>query len=275
MDTYFFWVKVFAPSFAIGVVSGITMSFQFGTNWSGFMERVGSIAGPLLAYEVLTAFWILVLNSWMHTSQGYEIRDAVAYATDWRAMVFNPSMPCRLVRVVLASGLTVAFLVADLSSLRGLFGDHGRAPKCWRGATVWRYGMAAISLATPLASERIWERWLGFPETLYLAPLPVLTLALFVWLWRLSGRMPLEGDRMNLAPFISLAGIFCLGFAGLAWSFYPYVVPGRITIVEAASATESLAIILVGTLFVLPVITGYSIWAYRIFGGKAVDLRYD
>jgi cytochrome d ubiquinol oxidase subunit II len=136
-------------------------------------------------------------------------------------------------------------------------------------------GMAAISLATPLASDRIWDRWLGFPETLYLAPLPVLTLALFVWLWRLSGRMPLEGDRMNLAPFISLAGIFCLGFAGLAWSFYPYVVPGRITIVEAASATESLAIILVGTLFVLPVITGYSIWAYRIFGGKAVDLRYD
>ena len=80
---------------------------------------------------------------------------------------------------------------------------------------------------------------------------------------------------MNLAPFAALAGIFALGFAGLAWSFYPYVVPGRITITEAASATESLAIILAGTLFVLPVITGYSIWAYRIFGGKAVDLRYD
>ena len=136
-------------------------------------------------------------------------------------------------------------------------------------------GMGAISLATPLASARIWDRWLGFPETLFLAPLPVLTVGLFLWLWRLSGKMPLEGDRMNLAPFAALAGIFALGFAGLAWSFYPYVVPGRITITEAASATESLAIILVGTLFVLPVITGYSIWAYRIFGGKAVDLRYD
>ncbi|SOE18508.1 cytochrome bd-I ubiquinol oxidase subunit 2 apoprotein [Hoeflea halophila] len=136
-------------------------------------------------------------------------------------------------------------------------------------------GMAAISLATPLASARIWDRWLGFPETLFLAPLPVLTLVLFLWLWRLSAQLPLEGDRMNLAPFAALSGIFALGFAGLAWSFYPYVVPGRITIAEAASATESLAIILVGTLFVLPVITGYSIWAYRIFGGKAVDLRYD
>jgi cytochrome bd-type quinol oxidase subunit 1 len=165
MDAYFFWVKVFALSFAMGVVSGITMSFQFGTNWPGFMESVGNIAGPLLAYEVLTAFfleavflgimlfgfrrvsgrvhtlatflvafgttmsafWILVLNSWMHTPQGYEIRDGVAYATDWLAIVFNPSMPYRLVHVLLASGLTVAFLVAGLSALRWLFGDRGRA----------------------------------------------------------------------------------------------------------------------------------------------------
>ncbi|MEQ8827328.1 MAG: cytochrome ubiquinol oxidase subunit I, partial [Parvibaculum sp.] len=120
MDAYFFWVKVFALSFGMGVVSGITMSFQFGTNWPGFMESVGNIAGPLLAYEILTAFfleavflgimlygsrrvsgtvhttatflvafgttvsafWILVLNSWMHTPQGFEMRDGVAYATD-------------------------------------------------------------------------------------------------------------------------------------------------------------------------------------------------
>jgi cytochrome d ubiquinol oxidase subunit II len=136
--------------------------------------------------------------------------------------------------------------------------------------------MAAISLATPLASTRIWDRWLGFPETLYLAPLPILTLALFVWLWRLSGRMPLEGDRMNLAPFMQpRRHILRSALPGWPGRSIPMSVPGRITIVEAASATESLAIILVGTLFVLPVITGYSIWAYRIFGGKAVDLRYD
>ena len=72
-----------------------------------------------------------------------------------------------------------------------------------------------------------------------------------------------------------LAGIFALGFAGLAYSFYPYVVPDRMTIWEAASAPESLAIILVGTCFVLPVIIGYSFYAYRIFGGKATDLTYD
>jgi cytochrome d ubiquinol oxidase subunit I len=163
MKAYFFWVKVFALSFAMGVVSGITMSFQFGTNWPGFMESVGNIAGPLLAYEVLTAFfleavflgimlfgfsrvpgwahtgatmlvafgttmsafWILVLNSWMHTPAGFEMRDGVAHATDWMAIIFNPSMPYRLVHMLLASGLTVAFLIASLSALRWLMGDRG------------------------------------------------------------------------------------------------------------------------------------------------------
>ena len=162
MEAYRFWVKVFALSFAMGVVSGITMSFQFGTNWPGFMETVGNIAGPLLAYEVMTAFfleavflgimlfgfsrvpgwlhtlstflvafgttmsafWILVLNSWMHTPVGFEMRDGVAFATDWWAIIFNPSMPYRLAHMLLASGLTVAFLIAGLSAFRWLIGDR-------------------------------------------------------------------------------------------------------------------------------------------------------
>jgi cytochrome d ubiquinol oxidase subunit I len=167
MDAYMFWVKVFALSFAMGVVSGITMSFQFGTNWPGFMETVGNVAGPLLAYEVMTAFfleavflgimlfgasrvkpwvhtlatflvafgttmstfWIIVLNSWMHTPQGYELRDGVVFATDWLAIIFNPSMPYRFFHMLLASGLTVAFLIAGVSALRMLWGDRGEAVK--------------------------------------------------------------------------------------------------------------------------------------------------
>ncbi|MCI5045818.1 MAG: cytochrome ubiquinol oxidase subunit I [Aquisalinus sp.] len=162
MDAYFFWVKVFALTFGLGVVSGITMSFQFGTNWPGFMETVGNIAGPLLGYEVLTAFfleaaflgvmlfgfsrvpgwlhtlstflvafgttlsafWILVLNSWMHTPQGFEIIDGVAHATNWVEIIFNPSMPYRLVHMLLASGLTCAFLIAGLSAYRWLKNDR-------------------------------------------------------------------------------------------------------------------------------------------------------
>ncbi|PRY94416.1 cytochrome bd-I ubiquinol oxidase subunit 1 apoprotein [Hasllibacter halocynthiae] len=162
MEAYRFWVKVFALSFAMGVVSGITMSFQFGTNWPGFMETVGNVAGPLLAYEVMTAFfleavflgimlfgwrkvpswlhttatflvafgttmsafWILVLNSWMHTPQGFELRDGVVHATSWMEIVFNPSMPYRLAHMLLASGLTVAFLILGIAAFRRLLGDQ-------------------------------------------------------------------------------------------------------------------------------------------------------
>ncbi len=162
MDAYKFWVKVFALTFALGVVSGVTMSFQFGTNWPGFMESVGNIAGPLLAYEILTAFfleatflavmlfgfnrvsnrihtlatvlvavgttmsafWILVLNSWMHTPQGFEMREGVAYVTSWWEVIFNPSMPYRLTHMLLASGLTAAFLIAGVSAYRLLRGDR-------------------------------------------------------------------------------------------------------------------------------------------------------
>jgi cytochrome d ubiquinol oxidase subunit I len=182
MDAYMFWVKVFALSFAMGVVSGITMSFQFGTNWPGFMETVGNIAGPLLAYEVLTAFfleagflgimlfgasrvpgwlhttatvlvavgttlsafWILVLNSWMQTPAGYELRDGVAHATDWWAIVFTASMPYRMGHMLLASALTVAFLVAGVSAFRRLIGDRSASV-----LTTLRFGVIAAAVLIP------------------------------------------------------------------------------------------------------------------------------
>lgn len=163
MDAYQFWVKIFALTFALGVVSGITMSFQFGTNWPGYMEKVGNIAGPLLAYEVLTAFfleatmlgvmlfgrervsetlhtvatllvaggttlsafWILALNSWMQTPTGFEMINGQAHVTSWFEVIFNPSFPYRLVHMLLASGLTVAFLVAGISAYRWLRNDRG------------------------------------------------------------------------------------------------------------------------------------------------------
>ena len=162
MDAYQFWVKIFALTFALGVVSGITMSFQFGTNWPGFMEKVGNIAGPLLAYEVLTAFfleatmlgvmlfgrervsermhttatllvaggtslsafWILALNSWMHTPAGFEMINGQAHVTSWLEVIFNPSFPYRFTHMMMASGLTVAFLVAGVSAYRWLRQDR-------------------------------------------------------------------------------------------------------------------------------------------------------
>jgi cytochrome bd ubiquinol oxidase subunit II len=136
-------------------------------------------------------------------------------------------------------------------------------------------GMAAVSLATPFASPRIFERWFVFPEMIYLAPLPILSAVLFASLWWQTFHLPKPGDRHSLLPFLTLALIFVLGFAGLAWSFYPFVVPDRLTIWQAASAPESLAVILIGTAFVLPIIIFASVYVYRVFGGKATELSYD
>ncbi len=136
-------------------------------------------------------------------------------------------------------------------------------------------GMAAVSLATPLTSPRIFDKWFVLPDMIYLSPLPILSGVLFLVLWRQTFHLPKANDRHALLPFLILAAIFALGFTGLAWSFYPFVVPEKLTIWQAASATESLAIILAGTAVVLPVIAIYSFYAYRVFGGKAADLRYD
>jgi cytochrome d ubiquinol oxidase subunit I len=183
LDAYRFWTKVFALSFALGVVSGITMSFQFGTNWPGFMERVGDIAGPLLAYEVLTAFfleagflgvmlfghgkvsekvhllstffvafgtslsafWILALNSWMQTPTGHEIVDGTLRVQDWVAVIFNPSFPYRLTHMLLASALTCAFLLVGLSAWQVLRGVGQRS-----AARVMRVGLTLGALLIPL-----------------------------------------------------------------------------------------------------------------------------
>ncbi len=183
IEAYRFWVKVFALSFALGVVSGITMSFQFGTNWPGFMETVGNVAGPLLGYEVLSAFfleatflgimlfgrkrvsnrvhtvatwlvaigtslsafWILVLNSWMQTPTGFEMIDGQAHVVSWYQVIFNPSMPYRLAHMLLASGLTAAFLVAGLSAFRQMRGDRSDANR-----TALRYAVRIAALLIPL-----------------------------------------------------------------------------------------------------------------------------
>lgn len=224
MRAYRFWVKVFALTFALGVVSGITMSFQFGTNWPGFMETVGNIAGPLLAYEILTAFfleatmlgimlfgfnkvprwlhtlatllvalgttlsafWILVLNSWMQTPTGFEMRDGVAHATDWLAIIFNPSFPYRFTHMLLASALTVCFLVAGISAYRLYRGDNKKAPRLTLKTALFTAAVLAPTQAFVgdlhglntlehqpqkiAAMEGIWHTEQGAPLVLFAIP---------------------------------------------------------------------------------------------------------
>jgi cytochrome d ubiquinol oxidase subunit I len=180
---YYFWVKVFALTFALGVVSGVTMSFQFGTNWPGFIARAGNVTGPLLGYEVLTAFfieatflaimlfgkdrvsnrmhlissalvafgttlsafWILSLNSWMQTPQGHEIVDGKFEIVSWLEIIFNPSFPYRFAHMVTASLLTSAFLIAGLSAGRMIRKVDGPAT-----LLVLKTGVALAAVLAPL-----------------------------------------------------------------------------------------------------------------------------
>jgi cytochrome d ubiquinol oxidase subunit II len=147
----------------------------------------------------------------------------------------------------------------------------------WSREGIWGVvlGMGAISVATPFVSERIFDKWFGLPQMLYLAPLPIVSALLVGFIWWKLRRLPAEGDRYAWAPFVATIALFAMGFGGMAYSFYPFIVPEALTIYEAASAPESLSIILVGTLIVLPTIIAYSILSYWIFRGKATALRYD
>jgi len=147
----------------------------------------------------------------------------------------------------------------------------------WARGGIWGVvlGMGAVSLATPLVSPRIFDKWFSVPEVFLLLPLPLMAGGLILTLWLMLRQLPKDNDRLAWAPFTITTVLFTLGFCGMAYSFYPYVVPETLTVYEAASAPESLFIIFVGTLFVLPVIAGYSVLAYVIFRGKATELRYD
>ena len=180
---YLFWVKIFALTFAMGVVSGITMSFQFGTNWPGFMEKAGNVAGPLLGYEVLSAFfleasflgimlfgkdrvsnrmhlissflvafgttlsafWILSLNSWMQTPTGYYLENGVVMVDSWMEVIFNPSFPYRFFHMVIACMLTSAFVVAGVSAWRALRNVDG--PATWK---VMKTGVMMAAVLAPI-----------------------------------------------------------------------------------------------------------------------------
>ncbi len=178
-----YWTKVFAVSFAMGVVSGIAMSYQFGTNWSRFSEVAGNVIAPLMGYEVLTAFfleatflgvllfgrervppwlhavsavmvalgtalsgfWILSANSWMHTPAGFEMRAGIAYPVDWSQIVFNPSFPYRFAHMMIAAYITTALVVLAVGA-RLLLGRRFET----EARTMVRMALGALLVLTPL-----------------------------------------------------------------------------------------------------------------------------
>ena len=155
-------------------------------------------------------------------------------------------------------------------------GDLQKRAIHWAQKSLWMtgVGIGAVSLMTPLVSESIFDKWFSMPNLLFLSPIPLLTLALFVLLLRNLRTLPRENDRLCWFPFVGTICIFVLAFLGLAYSMYPNLVVNKITIWDAASAPESLMLILIGTLIVLPMILGYTIFSYRVFRGKAQELTY-
>jgi cytochrome d ubiquinol oxidase subunit I len=178
-----FWTKVFAVSFAMGVVSGIVLSYQFGTNWSRFSEITGNVIGPVIGYEVLTAFfleatflgvmlfggdrvpkwlhamsavivaagtalsafWILSANSWMQTPAGFEMRNGIAYPVSWFHIVFNPSFPYRFAHMLLAAYLTTSLVVLAVGARYLLAGRFAD-----EGRTMMRMGVGMLAVLAPL-----------------------------------------------------------------------------------------------------------------------------
>lgn len=178
-----YWTKIFAVSFAMGVVSGIVLSYQFGTNWSRFSEVAGNVVGPLIGYEVLTAFfleatflgimlfgwkrvspnlhvtaavlvaigtslsafWILSANSWMQTPQGFEMKDGVAHPVDWMAIIWNPSFPYRFAHMYTAAFLTTSLVVLAVGA-RYLMQDRFHE----EAKTMMRMGLGMVAVLAPL-----------------------------------------------------------------------------------------------------------------------------
>jgi cytochrome d ubiquinol oxidase subunit II len=132
-----------------------------------------------------------------------------------------------------------------------------------RWGLLWvALGVVLVSVATPLASETVREKWFSFPRLLFLSPLPLATLACGALLWRALG-------RSDWKPFAYAVAIYVLAFLGLAYSLFPYVVMDRLTIWEAAAHPSALGFVLAGTAVVLPFIAGYTVFVYRVFAGKA------
>lgn len=179
--------------------------------------------------------------------------------------------------------LTAVFLTVGYSFIGATWVIHKTSDALqikavsWAKGGIWGLvlGIGAISLATPFVSTRIFDKWFSWPEALYLAPLPIVSGILVFWLWSMLRKMPFANDRKSWLPFAAATALWVMAFGGMAYSFYPYVVPEQITIYEAASAPESLFIILIGTCVVLPTIMAYTILSYVIFRGKATELRYD
>jgi cytochrome bd ubiquinol oxidase subunit II len=206
----------------------------------------------------------------MALSQGYMVgRFITGLEPGWWSQLFALFFGWLVVSGYVLMGASWLVLKAE--------GELQQKAISWSRRAIWVMVSGAIlsSLVVLFVDERIFARLFTFPEVTLLSAMPFIAVVLTLLMHFLCGVMPLPGDRLCWMPFAISIIIFVLGFVGLVYSFYPYIIPGRLLITEASAAPESLLIILIGTLFVFPFLIGYTFLAYYIFRGKAGDLRYD
>ncbi len=191
---------------------------------------------------------------------------------------FQPGVGYLLFALVTGAALCGGYVLLGATWLIGR--TEGALQKQALGWARWgllwvALGVALVSIASPLASETVRGRWFDFPRTLALMLLPAASAAAWLWIWRASGRLQ-RGERAGeWAPFSGAVAIFALAFAGLAYSLFPYVVIDRLTIWQAAAHPSALKVMLIGVAIVLPFLAGYTVFAYRVFRGKARAGLYD
>jgi len=202
-------------------------------------------------------------------AQGYMLSRAITgYADGWWYAAFG---------VLVGLGLAGAYALLGATWLViKMEGELQHRALVWTRVAVIlaAVGVAAISLATPFASPRILDKWLAWPQIVWLSPLPLLTAAAFAGVWVSVRRLRRGTTRREWVPFVLAVWVFVFSFAGLGYSLYPYLVADTLTYREAAAADKSLFFVFIGVMIVLPFIIGYTMFSYRVFWGKAKELSY-
>jgi cytochrome d ubiquinol oxidase subunit II len=168
---------------------------------------------------------------------------------------------CVLTGIGLVLGYSLLGATWLVLKTEGALQDWARLQARWLTLGVLLV-MGAVSLWTPFLHERIAERWFSWPNLLFLSPVPLVTLAIALGLWRALSQ------RREFVPFAAAIGLFTMGYLGLAISLWPNIVPHTISLWDAAAAPRAQAFLLVGTLFLLPIVLGYTVWSYWVFRGK-------
>lgn len=233
----------------------------------------------------------------------FRVKAHASHKVWWDRAFYLGSVIATFAQGVMLGSLVTAFnhdLPSTLFSLfigLALIAGYGLLGACWLiyktehalqlRAVVWArtclwltgIGIAAVSVATPFVSQRIFDKWFSLPNIIFLSPIPLASAVLFVLLELMLKRLPKQLEagtaKRDWLPYVTAAGLFVLAFLGLAYSLFPFLIVDKLTIWQAASAPESLMVIFIGACVVLPAIVGYTIYAYRVFSGKASELTYD